>query len=187
MNVSTYRRRTLSSVLVLGGLLLPLLIPDAMASSVVPLDLDGLSARAERVVVGHVEKTDSHFLASGSQRIVTDVTLVVERPVVGDPSATRFVVRHLGGEVGKLGQLVSGEASYFVGERLVLFAAQRQGAYFAVGMAQGVLPIHDDAAGVAYVTSPRRKIEGGRIASEVRTVDDLVDEVSASVTRRLTR
>ena len=187
MKVPTSRRLHVSALLVLGALLLPLRASDAMASSVLPLDLDGLSTRAERVVVGHVEKMESHFLAAGSQRIVTDVTLVVERPVLGDPAATRFVVRHLGGEVGKLGQLVSGEASYFVGERLVLFAAQRQGAYFAVGMAQGALPIHDDAAGVPCVTSPRRKVSSGRIAADVRTVEDLVDEVSATMAGRKTR
>lgn len=185
--IPTFRPRPLSALLVLGALVLPHLTPDAMASSVMTLDLDGLSARAERVVVGHVEKMESHFLVPGSQRIVTDVTLVVERAVIGDPAATRFVVRHLGGEVGKLGQLVSGEASYFVGERLVLFAAERQGSYFAVGMAQGVLPIHDDDAGVAYVTSPHRKTGGGRVTGDARTVDDLVDEVSASVARRLAR
>jgi hypothetical protein len=172
-----------------AALLLSALATNAMASSVVQLDLETLSARADRVVVGHVEKMQSHFLAPGSQRIVTDVTLVVEQPVLGDPAATRFVVRHLGGEVGKVGQWVSGEASYHVGERLVLFAAERQGAFFAVGMAQGVLPIRDDAAaGVARVKSPRRAsaaVSDG--TSEMRSVDDLVDEVRTLVARKGTK
>ena len=117
----------------------------AGASSVVHLDLASLSARAERIVVGHVEKMESHFVAPGSQRIVTDVTLVTEQNVLGPHAATRFVVRRLGGEVGQLGQIVQGEANYSVGERVVVFAAERQGSFFAVGMGQGVLHVYEDA------------------------------------------
>lgn len=175
-------RTWLTATLFGAASLFPVVATNAMASSVAQLDLEGLSARADRVVVGHVEKMESHFLAPGSDRIVTDVTLVTERPVLGDPTASRFVVRHLGGEVGKVGQLVSGEARYYVGERLVLFAAQRQGAFYAVGMGQGVLPIHDET-GVARVKSPRAQLASGR-AAELRAVDDLIDEVSVLMARK---
>lgn len=179
MKPNTLRHRFWFAVVALtSAMLVPTLTTEARASSVAELDLETLSARADRVVVGHVEKMESYFLA-GSARIVTDVTLVAERPVLGDPSASRFVVRHLGGEVGKVGQLVSGEASYRVGQRLVLFAAKRQGAFFAVGMAQGVLPIRDDHSGVAKVEAPRSKA-----APKLRTVDDLVDEVALLVARK---
>lgn len=157
---------------------------NAAASSVVRLDLPSLSERAELIVVARVEKTESRFITSKSQRIVTDVTLVAEQTVLGPQAATRFVVRHLGGEVGDIGQLVQGEASYAVGERVVVFAAERQGALFAVGMAQGVLHAYEDQNGVARVpptfATRERSTEGHR-------VDELVEEVRALVVRKVSR
>jgi hypothetical protein len=136
----------------------PPLTRDAAASSMVPLDVEALSARADRILVGHVDSIESHFIAPGSRYIVTDVTLTTERNVLGAPS-DRFVVRHLGGAVGKLGQLVYGEASYRVGETVLLFASERQGAFFAVGMAQGVMHVYVDGAGIARASANGRPLE----------------------------
>ena len=171
----------LRSILVVSAALMALARgSDALASATATLDLEGLSTRADHIVVGQVELMDSHFLAPGSQRIVTDATLVTERNVLGASTGSRFVVRRLGGEVGKVGQLVYSEASYFVGERVLLFAAERQGAFFAVGMAQGAVPIGDDEAGVTRVqhtpTLPAGVVTG-------RRVDDVLDEVRASLDR----
>lgn len=160
---------------VTAPILSPALTNEAAASSVVHLDLAELSARAEHVLVGQVEKVESHFVAPGSRYIVTDVTLVTEQRVLGVSASSRFTVRHLGGEIGKVGQLVYGEASYRVGEHVILFAAERQGAFFAVGMAQGVMHVYVDDAGVLRVKSP---------SAEGRTVDDVVDQVRTIVARR---
>lgn len=168
------------------ALLLAVVTPAASASSVARLDLELLSARADHIVVGHVEKMESHFLAPGSQRIVTDVTLVTEQNVLGD-AASRFVVRRLGGEVGHVGQIVHGEASYAVGERVVLFAAKRQDAFFSVGMAQGVLHVYEDAAGVSRVRTVALEPSRRRMLPEGRPVADLVDEVRALVARKGTK
>jgi hypothetical protein len=111
----------------------------AVASSIAPMDLDALSVGAERILIGTVEKVESHFISPKNRYIVTDATIVVERNVLGVTAGERFVVRHLGGEVGKVGQRVVGEASYRPGERVLLFAVARQGSYFALGMGQGVL------------------------------------------------
>ena len=62
--------------------------------------------------LGTVEKVVSHYLGEGSTYIVTDVTIRCERELLGVPAGSRFVVRHLGGTVGELGQRVHGEASY---------------------------------------------------------------------------
>lgn len=165
-----------------GALLGPAMARDTFASSVAALDLDALSTRADRIVVGQVVKIDPHFVAPGSPRIVTDVTLRAEQNVLGgDSSADRIVVRHLGGEVGRVGQMVYGEATYFVGERVVLFAAERQGSFFAVGMAQGVLPIAQDAAGVARL-QPRPAPAAWAVPG--RRVDDLLAEVRGYLNRK---
>jgi hypothetical protein len=145
---------------------------DAEASSVAPMDIEGLATRADRILVGTVEKAESHFLAPDSHYIVTDVTIRIEQRIFGGADTGRFVVRYLGGEVGKLGQRVYGEASYTVGERVLLFATLRQGSFYAVGMSQGVLHVYDDA-GVPRL----RNLRG-------RSFDDVLDEARYCALRR---
>jgi hypothetical protein len=149
----------------------------AAASSTAPLDLEALAVSSEVIVLGRVEASDSHVIAPGSRYIVTDVTIATEQRLLGESEPDRFVVRYLGGEVGKLGQRVFGEASYRVGERVVLFAVRRQGAFYALGMSQGVLHVHDDAGGVARV--------GAGAAS--RRLDDVLEQVRSLVARRVDR
>lgn len=141
---------------------------NASATTVVEMDLALLTATADRIFVGVVESQQSTRLSAEPPVIVTDVVLRSEQDVLGVPAGTTFVVRHLGGEVGGLGQRVFGEASYHVGERIVLFAAKRQGSYFAVGMAQGVVRVDASAA-------PRRRI------------DDVLTEVRRHLSRRVVK
>ncbi|MDB4994697.1 MAG: hypothetical protein JWM74_2129 [Myxococcaceae bacterium] len=160
---------------VMVAVLSPPLTRDAAASSIEPLDVEALSARADRILVGHVDSVESHFIAPGSRYIVTDVTLTTERSVLGGAPSNHFVVRHLGGAVGKLGQLVYGEASYRVGETVILFASERQGAFFAVGMAQGVMHVYVDSAGIR------------RASSNGRPLDEVLDRARAAVAGRTGR
>ena len=141
----------------------------AHASALEPMDVETLTAKADRILVGRVESADSHFLAPGSSYIVTDVTLVRERRLFGGPDASRFVVRRLGGEVGKRGQRVYGEATYRVGERVMLFAVERQGVFYALGMSNGVLHVYDDEAGVARI----RTLPGRSLADVVALVQSV--------------
>lgn len=133
------------------GLGLCLGLSPASATTLLALDLPTLSTGADRVLVGTVEKVDAHYLGDGQSYIVTDVTIRCERELLGVPAGARFVVRHLGGSVGELGQRVHGEASYRVGEQVLLFASQRGEAYYAMGMAQGAMHVYRDSRGVARV------------------------------------
>lgn len=137
--------------LTLGALSLWLCLAgkEAAATTLNALDLPALSNTADRVLLGTVEKVVSHYLGEGSTYIVTDVTIRCERELLGVPAGGRFVVRHLGGTVGELGQRVHGEASYRPGEQVLLFASERAGAYYAVGMAQGAMHVYRDPSGVA--------------------------------------
>ncbi len=133
------------------GLTLLLSVPNASATTLAALDLPALSGGADRVLLGTVEKVESHYLGEDSPYIVTDVTIRCDRELLGVPAGGRFTVRHLGGVVGELGQRVHGEASYRVGEQVLLFAKERGGAFFAMGMAQGAMHVYADERGVARV------------------------------------
>lgn len=111
-----------------------------------PISLATLSSSAERIVVGTVEKVEPRRWSKRSRYVVTDVTVRCEREVLGVAAGERFVVRHLGGEVDGIGLKVHGEASYRVGETVVVFAERRPDAYYAIGMAAGVLHIEEPSA-----------------------------------------
>ncbi len=124
-----------------AGLVPSLYAPrSAPASVLVKLSLGELAGRADRALVGTVEEVRSRFLGDGGY-IVTEVRVRCTRELLGVPAGTVFTVTHLGGEVGEIGQKVFGEASYQVGQEVLLLAEERVGAFFAVGMAQGALHI----------------------------------------------
>jgi hypothetical protein len=125
-----------------------------------------------------VESAEAHFVSPAHNTIVTDVTVRSELGILGVPSGSRFVVRHLGGEVGAVGQRVFGEASFHPGERLLLFAVERRGAYWALGMSQGVWPVQRDDAGVDVVVEPTGRLE---------KLDDIVGRVRTLAAGRVAR
>ena len=116
----------------------------AVASVLNKLTLAELAGRADRALVGTVEDVHSRLLGDGGP-IVTDVRIRCTRELLGVPAGAVLTVRHLGGEVGELGQKVFGEASYRVGEEVLVLAEERSAAFYAVGMAQGALHIERDA------------------------------------------
>lgn len=167
----------------------------ARASSLTPLSLETLSTQADRILVGTVEKSEAHFVTAGSRYIVTDVTVRSERNLLGVPEGSRFVVRHLGGVVGELGQRVFGEASYRVGEQVLLFASERQGAFFAMGMAQGALHVYRDSSGISrvdtqlggaeLVAAPGRPlVPAAATTTSGRSLDEVTAQVQAFIARR---
>lgn len=162
----------------------------ASATSLTALDLPTLSHGADRVLLGTVERVDSHFLGDGGSYIVTDVTIRCERELLGVPAGSRFVVRHLGGVVGELGQRVHGEASYRAGEQVLLFAKERGGAFFSMGMAQGAMHVFSDSRGVLRVDVALDQAEliapaGQAIPSESgRPLDDVLSAVRSLLAER---
>lgn len=112
----------------------------APASVLTKLSLGDMAGRADRALVGTVEEVRSRFVGDGGY-IVTEVRIRCTRELLGVPAGSVFTVTHLGGEVGEIGQKVFGEASYQVGQEVLLLAEERVGAFFAVGMAQGALHI----------------------------------------------
>lgn len=114
------------------------------ASILAKLSLSDMAGRADRALLGTVESVRSRMLGDGGY-IVTEVQIRCTGELLGVPAGTVFTVTHLGGEVGELGQKVFGEASYQVGQEVLVLAEERGGAFFAVGMAQGAMHVERDA------------------------------------------
>jgi len=108
----------------------------ARATSMVYQDLSALTQSSDAVVHGTVKKTESRW-SGDHQRIITEVSIDVSEFVKGRGAKTVVVVQP-GGEVGGIGQKISGLASFAEGEEVVLFL-ERSGAekYRVAGMAQG--------------------------------------------------
>jgi hypothetical protein len=163
----------------------------AHASLVEALDLAALVAESEQVVVGRVVSETSRYDERG--QIVTDTALQVEETLKGDraPGAA-IVVRRLGGVVDDIGMRVAGEASFSVGESVVLFGARFRagGALRTVGMAQGAIRVVEkngerwaQSSGVAAVRRDARgRLKSAPLAVPApRRLEDLLGEIRTLV------
>lgn len=154
----------------------------APASVLTKLSLGEMAGRADRALVGTVEEVRSRLLGDGGY-IVTEVRIRCTRELLGVPSGTVFTVTHLGGEVGEIGQKVFGEASYQVGQEVLVLAEERGGAFFAVGMAQGALHIerepHSGERRV-HVELAGAELQGPSAASPVSPVSPVSVEPTAN-------
>jgi hypothetical protein len=152
----------------------------ADATTMLPLDLKGLSERAERVVVATVEESTSAWTPDHSA-IYTEVALRVVRPVKGgDKPLDRLLVRREGGTVDGIGMRVHGAAQFEPGEEVLVFLERRGAATYVVGMAQGKLPISTRSDGkkvigahhpdVAYTAQPPPTLQGRALSDVEREI-----------------
>ncbi|ATB37599.1 hypothetical protein CYFUS_003024 [Cystobacter fuscus] len=112
-----------------------LLCVPASATTLLKMDLPELSHSADVIVHGTVRRMESRW--SGDHRlIVTDVEIQVTESLKGQASGTVLVTQR-GGEVGDIGQKVSGLASFAPNEEVVVFLERRGPAFHVSGMAQG--------------------------------------------------
>lgn len=159
------------------------------ASIVEALDLDGLVAEAEEVVVARVIEQRSHYDERGL--IVTDYSMQVERSEKGTSApGSMLVVRRLGGIVGERGLRIAGEPTFQAGELVLLFGDRNGETYVRpVGMAQGALRVFEhegerwarsDTQGMALVRGgPGEKSRAA--AEEPRKLEELLRDVRSLV------
>lgn len=116
----------------------------AWAGSFAPIPLEELVASSSHVVVATPRLGDSMWeVVDGSRRIVTYTRLTVDE-VLDDrePSDTELLLRTLGGQVGKLGQVVPGEAEVHAEQVCVAFLrARADGTFRVAGLSQGHYPL----------------------------------------------
>jgi hypothetical protein len=132
-------------------------------------------------------------------RIYTYTRVHVDRPVAGAlGTGSEAWVRTMGGIVGKVGQIVEGEASFAPGESSLLFLhAGPVGAYVVTARGQGQFPVVADGVAPAHLVKsnsvgmlldPRgatatAAVPAARLAADVvhgRLVDDVARDVAAA-------
>jgi hypothetical protein len=133
-------------------------------------------------------------------RIYTYTRVRVDRPIAGDLNAGGETwVRTMGGIVGKLGQLVEGEAVLVPGQPSLLFvhAAATAGVNEVTARGQGQFPViaapdgaprvvRNRAVGVLFSPQVRISSLATRLAADVlheRHVDDVAGEIAGDWSR----
>ena len=118
---------------------------DASATSVVPLDLDQITASAQHIV--HVRCTGNEAQPDPAVGIVTVTTFVVLDRAKGAASPT-FTVRQAGGELNGLA-INYHVPKFAAGSEYVLFmpASSRLGLASPVGLSQGAFEVVQGASG----------------------------------------
>jgi len=149
------RRQTLGTM---GAFLVSLSLPRlARASSARAATLTELLTRSTRIA--HVMPLEgwSRFEDIGQKRhIVTYTRLRIDEAIAGQSGESEILVRTLGGHVGKLGEIVHGEAQLMVNEAcLVFLRANADGIEEVTEMAQGHYPFEADAHGTLRLRASR--------------------------------
>lgn len=130
----------------MGPLLAGLIFASPADGSIVQgLELEELTAEADRIVLGRVLFSESFQRPDG--QLGTWHRIAVESEIRGQaPDEHEVIVETLGGQVGDIGMRVEGEASFRVGERVLVFV-RGGGPYTAfrpVGMGQGVMRVRKE-------------------------------------------
>ena len=148
------RIRLLSAAL--GSLLAAFLTASPADGSIVQaLDLEELTAEAEQILLGRVLFSESFQHRNG--QLGTWHRVRVEREVAGKaPTEDEIIIETLGGRIDDVAMRVEGEASFTVGERVLVFihGGGPYSASRAVGMGQGVMRVRTEG-GVETVRQSR--------------------------------
>jgi hypothetical protein len=119
----------------------------AGATAFVPLPIDDLARSSTAVIAGTVQGVEPVERAG---RIFTEVTVAVEETVKGDVG-TRLTLTEPGGVIGGRREVVLGVPQFAVGERVLLFVAQRaDGSWQTNHLALGAFYISLDADGMPW-------------------------------------
>lgn len=158
----------------------------ALATVLVPLDTQALTARADRVVLGVVVAQSSRW-SDNHKLIFTEATVRVSKSYKGAANpGDSIVVRREGGSAEGVGMQVFGAANFTVGEEVLLFLEQRGPATWTVGMSQGKLSVAvgsdgikrvaPNLAGVAWNRAPDASAKAAMLP---RRLDDVEREIQA--------
>jgi hypothetical protein len=175
------KRQVLLSLLLVTVLSVP-----AKALILEHMGLEDLALQSEVVVFGTVAKMESRFdHRSSFRRIVTDVTIEVQRVIAGD--ADKIVVITVpGGEVGDKGQLVPGAPRFRLGEDVVLFLKRVPDVvehFSIVGFTQGVFKVVREGGKVKVRQSLRSVMFQDGTPGEALEMEFFLDDLEEKVLR----
>ncbi len=140
-----------------AALLLTLLPAGASASLARAVSLAQLVSRSEQIVVGTPLEAHARWETLGGQRRIVTYTRVRVDAAIDGGGQSEVLVRTLGGHVGDIGQVVSGEAMLSIGQRALMFLGRTpDGVLGVTAMAQGHFPLQRDGHGTLRLApSPR--------------------------------
>ena len=153
MHASPPQRRRPHWVALLCALLVMGLCAQALATTVVKMDLARLVHVSEQIVEGHVLGARS-YIQQG--RIYTDITIKVRARYKG-VGPKSVVVRQQGGRVGDRATQVAGQARFARNEHVVVFLERVKtksaapGPLVVTGMSQGKFRVQTSDDGTSYV------------------------------------
>jgi hypothetical protein len=165
------------------ALFICLAAPEARATQVLDLDLEGLCDRSSAVVIASVLKVESERIP-GTQTIISRIELGVDddwttaRP--GWKALRRLTIQQLGGVADGIETRVIGMPRFVVGQRALLFVRKDSGIspqssdarFGVVGMMQGFRPLFRDAATGHWMVMPSDKSAAVRLNSRRTTEPD---------------
>ena len=171
------------------SLLAGLLAATAWATTLLALDVPGLTRMSDAVVRGTVVRVEPRLSGDGA-RIMTDAEIQVSEVLKGAPGPVAIAMQP-GGEVGDVGQRVDGVARFTVGEEVVAFLEARGGRWLVTGMVQGKFRVERssdgraafvraDSAGDSVLLDPVTHQPVSRPAP-VMTLDELRAQVKAAL------
>ena len=105
------------------------------ATTVQRLEFDDLVKKAQRIVIGKVRSSRTHWSDNG-KLILTSYTIDVAETIKGQPGRT-IEITAVGGKIGDLELFVSGVPSFEAGEDAVVFVEQSGAYQTVVGLGQG--------------------------------------------------
>lgn len=132
------------------------------ASTVIPLSLREISARASRVAVGRIERITSYKDAD-TGRLQSRVEVAETRSLQGEPLRT-LTIEMAGGTLDDVRQWIAGFPHFQVGDQVVLFLAETTGTPLGptVGLWQGVYFVAADGTVGDHRREPLAEIRGGQ-------------------------
>ena len=160
--------------------------PSAEAGVARPVALRELVKLSQYAIVGTpVDARSTWEEVDGGRRIVTYTKLRVESSLGAAAAPREVTVRTLGGRVGKIGQVVHGEATLPIGETAVVFLSSRNGALRVAALAQGHYPLRADTSGARRLrVSPQlSQLVGGGPSAVRDLVGRSVQEATELVRR----
>jgi len=176
-----------------------LAVPTAQGSVVRALSLEDLVERAEHIVVAVPEEKQSRRHQDG-RLIVTDVSLRVKQVLKGSAAPEGVLIAtRLGGRLETIALQVPGEATFAIGERVLVFlramGTGSSGQLRVVGMSQGVMALTRQGTttmvipGAGHSALVEREPQSGKFKSGKAAVSaptplpDLLSQIRALVER----
>jgi hypothetical protein len=133
------------------------LLSVAEATVALPMTLQELTSESTVVVHATVLARESSWDDTKS-RIYTFTKLGVMRTLKGSVPNKEITIRQWGGTVGNVVMHVPGNATFKVGEEVVVFLSAEEGLHFVVGLAQGKFRVQAEASGKKVATRDTSEI-----------------------------